>query len=149
VQVVSRRGVFARVDLLGSRGRSLVKLRANAFVSGRRTDQTSAIDKAKSPVPVGLAPVRSLPRHSSITPTNAIRRKRIAVVPLASTTPTSSKIAEDRRQARRLSSQLAPYATASLLGGRAGIGVEFARKRNPTIHLTTFPWAAGKLPTAA
>jgi len=137
------------MDLLGSRGRSIVKLHAFTFVRGGFADQTSANDKLESPASVGPAPVRSLPQHSSITSTNTIRRKRIDAAPLASTTPTSSKIAEDRRQARQLSSQLDPYATASLLGGRADIGLEIACKRNLTTHPITTLWATGKLSAAA
>ena len=139
--VVSKRGLLAR-------GRPVVSLRAIAFVSGRLTDQTSANDKAKSPAG-GPTPVRSRRRPRSIAPTNAIRRQRIEAAPLSSTAPTSSKIAEDRRLARRLTIQLDPYVAASLLSGRAAIGFEFACKRNLTTHPTPALWAAGQLPAAA
>jgi hypothetical protein len=146
--MVSKCGVLAHGDLLGSRGRTVLNLSAITFVNGRLTDQTFADDKTKSPAS-GPTPVRNLGRPCSITPTNAIRRKRIEAVSLASTGPTSSKIAEDRRQARRLSSQLDRYVTASMRGGRAAIGFEFAYKRNLTTHPTTTLWATGQLPAAA
>jgi len=46
-------------------------------------------------------------------------------------------------------SQLELFVTASLLGGRAAIGFEFACKRNPITHPTPTLWAAGQLPAAA
>jgi hypothetical protein len=149
---VSKRGIVSARGVL-ARGGTVVNLRAIVFVNGRLTKQTSADDKAKSPAS-GLAPVRSHRRPISIALTNATRGKCIAAA-LASTAPSSSKIAEDRRQARRVSSQLDLFVTASLLGGRATIGFEFACKPNRTIHLTPTIrlaptlWAAGQLPAAA
>jgi hypothetical protein len=125
-----------------------LNLIAITFVSGRLTDRTFADDKTESPAS-GATPVRNLGRLCSITPANAIRRKRIEAVSLASTGPPSSNIAEDRRQVRRRSSQLDLYVTASRLGGQVAIALEFACKRNLTIHPITDPWAAGQLPAAA
>jgi hypothetical protein len=45
--------------------------------------------------------------------------------------------------------QLELFVTASLLGGRAAIGFQFACNRNLTTHPTPTLWAAGHLPAAA
>jgi hypothetical protein len=45
--------------------------------------------------------------------------------------------------------QLELFVTASLLGGRAAIGFEFACKPNPTTHPTPTLWTVGQLPAAA
>lgn len=148
-RVVSTRAALTRGELsLGSGAGNVGSLPALVIVSGHLTRQSSADHKAKSPAG-GLAAVRRLRRLSSIAPTNAVRRNRIAAVRLACTARTSSKIAEDRRQARRLSSHLDLLGTARLLGRRAAISREFARKRSRAVHPTPTLWAAGKLPTAA
>jgi len=168
--VVSKRGVLARGEPCGSRAGTLVRLRAvvtrqisayrdgndmsspqiggRRFVSGHLAKQTSANDQAKSPAR-RPAPVLNLWRSSSVALTNPTRRKRLAAAPLRSIASTSSKFAEDRRQARLVFSQLELFVTASLLDGCASIGFEFACKRNPTAHLTPTLWTAGQLPAAA
>ncbi len=168
--VVSKRGVLARGEPCGSRAGTLVRLRAivarqispyrdgndmsspriggRRFVSGHLAKQTSANDQAKSPAR-RPAPVRNLWRSGSVALTNPTRRKRLAAVPLRSIASTSSKFAEDRRQTRRVFSPLELFVTASLLGGRAAIGFEFACKPNPTSHPTPTLWTVGQLPAAA
>jgi len=166
--VVSKRGVLARGEPCGSRAGTLVRLRAIVtrqispyrdgddmsfprirgyrLVSGHLAQQTSANDQTKSPAR-RPAPVRNL-RSSSVALTNPTRRKRLAAAPLRSIASTSSKF-EDRRQARRVFNQLELFVTASLLGGRAAIGFEFACKPNPTTHPTPTLWTVGQLPAAA
>jgi len=168
--VVSKRGVLARGEPCGSRAGTLVRLRAivarqispyrdgndmsspriggRRFVSGHLAKQTSANDQAKSPAR-RPAPVRNLWRSGSVALTNPTRRKRLAAAPVRSIASTSSKFAEDRRQTRRVFSPLELFVTASLLGGRAAIGFEFACQRNLTTHPTPTLWAAGQLPAAA
>lgn len=167
--VVITRGVLARGEPCGSRAGTLVRLRAIAnrqinpyrdgndmsspriggrrFVSGHLAKQSSANDQAKSPAR-RPALVLNLWRSSSVALTNPTRRKRLAAAPLRSIASTSSKF-EDRRQARRVFNQLELFVTASLLGGRAAIGFEFACKPNPTTHPTPTLWTVGQLPAAA